>query len=607
MSELNLFSLLWRRDTQSLQELLDCYELAESNRSILISIRCLREQCTCALNNQEVLMLKAVRNCKLVAGSWSKTKSTPSMPHHALSKQSASSSSTSGNEKSIRVILTDYSTGWFEVLNESGGSIPYWTSVKDVARHKPQSVFLRKDQKCLFAKNKAGNGNFDLSAESTGLLKSGTVLNYIESGKFRVQKHRKVKELPLVKCSDTNGHLVFLNLEDKCAVSPVAGAENISGVHTLQSLLSKFQFPLSVRPVFGPPLPWLSFSDRHSLRLTSCNRGDLLFLASLSNPERFFVVTPEMLNQHAFRVGESELGHHVQLLERHSTRVTQFLQSYHPFEALRYLIRHLGDATNQLAPQERCLLQPGDQQVLPLAQQQEQQPLEVDDLLDEVEDIYFYVRTGRMPAHSHFQQQQKLQQQQQFQQHSKSNSSNDSGLVLVNPPRIRLAECMGVPAAPRPFRATSCDDLLEAGREKRRQQQEVPQQQQLYQQPHQMTQQQQPQQQQQQQQQPQQQQYRPRQGPPPPLPPRKYSNSPAAHIRHDSRLQQQYSNGIGAARHVAMVTCNGNGVSMASSVGSNLHGSRSSMHAMQFSGGASSAAMGAAAAPSGSNLSGDFL
>lgn len=587
-----MFSLLWRRDSQSLQELLDCYELADSSRSLLISIRCLREHCNCTLNNQEVLMLKAVRDAKLVSGSWNKLR-----PPHPSLKGAVSPTSSTGSEKSIKVILTDYSSAWFEVLNENGASIPYWVSVKDIARHRPQLVFLRKDQKCLFARNKAGNGNFDLSAESTGILKAGTVLNYIESGKFRVQKNRKVKELPLVKCSDNNGHLVFLGLEDKCAVSPVAGADNISGVHTLESLLTKFQFPISVRPVFGPPLPWLSYSERYNLRLTTCNRGDLLFLASLSNPERFFVVTPEMLDQHAFRVGESELGHHVQLLEKHSTRVAQFLQSYHPFEALRYLQRHLDDATNQLVPRERCLPIPGgDAQVAPLPQQPP--PGEVDDLLDEVEDIYFYVRTGRMPNHH--------QQQLQQQQHSKSNSSNDSGLVLVNP-RTRQAEFLGVPAAPRPFRATSCEDLLE-GRDKRpQQQQHQPEHQVQHQQTYLSQYQQQSQQmlpppppqlqQQQQQQVPQQQSHQPRYGPPPPLPPRKYpvNHSPAAATRHELQQRSFVGVSLDAAsfdsgrpqsaavelRQAAAMVASSNGL-VASGAGSNLYGSRGSVHAQLF-------------------------
>lgn len=477
----NNFSLMWSRESKTLAELMASIPVADEH-SLLVKVQCQRQPCYCALENNEVLMVKPIPNVTLVCAMWMKNKSN------------FSSRTNSPNcVKSARLVLTSHNTSWYEVLNESGQSIPCWTGMKDVVRFRPRSFLLRKDCKCLLTRNGSGGGEFELQSNSTGIVKAGTVLNFLEYNKFRVLKHRKVKEMPLVKCSDTNGHLIFLNIDDKCPLSPIAGPDNISGVHTLRSLLQKFHLPISIRPVFGSPISWLPNSDRHYLRLNSCYRGDLLLIGSLRNPDQFFVVTPSMLDDHTFRVGDSELPFHTQMLEKYATRVQEFLTNCHPHESLRYLFRNLAEITNQtsyrmpvvpigaakeLGPAAGLLPSPGYSHSAAGGPQMRTNPRpvsaghlrresqlsaeETDRLFDEVEDIYYYVRTGRFPDRSR-------------------SASSGSSLALMNP-RTRQVEivpdpqsahsagageslpksCSPAGSAPRPRRmSSSCNNLME--------------------------------------------------------------------------------------------------------------------------------------------------
>lgn len=53
-----------------------------------------------------------------------------------------------------------------------------------------------------------------------------------------------------LRCFDVNGESIYFNLEQKGKFSPVAGEENISGVHTIKNLLRK-RMPMTVKMVHG--------------------------------------------------------------------------------------------------------------------------------------------------------------------------------------------------------------------------------------------------------------------------------------------------------------------------------------------------------------------
>uniref|UniRef100_A0A1I8G8I7 J domain-containing protein n=1 Tax=Macrostomum lignano TaxID=282301 RepID=A0A1I8G8I7_9PLAT len=219
------------------------------------------------------------------------------------------------------------------------------------------------------------------------------------------------RQLAMLKCLDirSGGRPVYLSLADRCSASPVAGPDGISGVQQLRSLLDRLRLPLSVRPVppGRPPLPWLPTGGRRGLRLSGLAQGRLLFFASLSDPDRLLVVTPEMLDGgHAFCAGPPSLRRHRRQLQRHWTRSEQFLRACHPAGSLRHLTERLAESTDKLqsppqpppppVPLPQLPLTPVSPPPMPLT------PVSppganIHELLDEVEDIYCYVRTGQMP------------------------------------------------------------------------------------------------------------------------------------------------------------------------------------------------------------------
>lgn len=99
-----------------------------------------------------------------------------------------------------------------------------------------------------------------------------------------------------------------------------------------------------------------------------------------------------MMESHQINIGTSLSSHYQRLLDQHSSRVEQFLLSCHPYEGLRYLLRHLIETTNSR----------GSSKIDSTGTNQQQDPIQrskLDKLFDEIEDIYYYVRTGRFPSH----------------------------------------------------------------------------------------------------------------------------------------------------------------------------------------------------------------
>lgn len=252
--------------------------------------------------------------------------------------------------------------------------------------------------------------------------------------------------------SKNSFRLIYLSVEDstpsvyypKLALSSLAGPENISGVHIISNLLRKFRLPLSIKPCplvdqlanqqskFGGDIsnhnhnskqgkvnlprsnessnislyfsnPKLSnsftaitplvFTDNHYLRLHALYRGNILMIAPIVSPERLFLITPSMLEDHLFKMGTTKDQTYLNQMTNHRAQALHFLTIAHPMELLNYLIRHMEDVTCK--PRDSCsslLLKSNTSDNHELNEE------ELHQLYNEIDDIYFFIRTGYYPS-----------------------------------------------------------------------------------------------------------------------------------------------------------------------------------------------------------------
>lgn len=466
-----------------MEELMPEFRKMPTGSTYLLKAVAQRPGCKCALCGHDSLLLFPVLDVSLASASWGLWSQAPknhSRPNHYDKNQHCVTSTT---EVQCKLFVFRQCRGWYEILNENQQPIPHLTTVEQVRRTKPAALLIRQELKCLAAppslsipqtkiQRQPSEASTGLSlpsallaqastletiqASSPELLPAGTLMNYIAYlPRCQVKRGRKIKELGLLlvtrrspdtpkrhltetqsNCTSPSARVYYIGLEDstpavfpaKFALSPVAGPENISGVHSLASILRKFRLPLSVRPVCvtetatshsklnssrvlssNPPsaasslscglsgLPGLTFNEQSYLRLESIFRGDLLIISPVSCPERLFLITPSMLPDHHFRLGTSNDPAHLKLLENHRIQATNFLAVGHPKDSLNYLLRHMQDVTRE--PRDSYNSRQTNR-VKPNSGEPQMTQEEIYRAYEELDDIYFYIRHGYYPSKS---------------------------------------------------------------------------------------------------------------------------------------------------------------------------------------------------------------
>ncbi|VDL61718.1 unnamed protein product [Hymenolepis diminuta] len=406
---------------------------------------CQRQSCRCLLRGHDTLMLFPLFDAVLCEATWEKIKESQSFSSssssrsasHFLSRFQHGHSSGPSSETQANLIMFRQCRGWYEVMNENHEPVPHWTSVEEVRCAKPQAFLVRRDLKCLLAPSdlwlpsqtaerlastpnnngapplppvssrivvEAANTK-NITASTPFVLKPGTLLTYVDFlHDCTVTRGKKLRQISLIlaveksrtqrqsDASSSPRRLFYIGTEDsssqavfptKLALSPIAGPENISGVHTLSSLLRKFRLPLSIVPVavperkihlggiassslsldsdstnyataqsskpvnIFPTVPGITFTDKTFIRLRGLLRGDIMIVAPVDAPDRFFLITPTLLQDHLFQIGFTEDDRYQRLALGHRNRTINFISMAHPRDSLEYLLVYLKNITNK--------------------------------------------------------------------------------------------------------------------------------------------------------------------------------------------------------------------------------------------------------------------
>lgn len=182
-----------------------------------------------------------------------------------------------------RITIPDTYKGYFELLSEEGRAVRCIESVAELARRRLEDgCLIREPVRVICAKTDL-EGN--ITADGARNMPAGEVI--MPRGEIFLGKSK------YLKCTDTKGDMVLLSLDQRGKFSAVAKEENISGVHTAKTLLTK-RLPITVRLVHGTPPRGLKSASHFlpELRLLSMFEEEHVFALPLQKEGNALVSLP---------------------------------------------------------------------------------------------------------------------------------------------------------------------------------------------------------------------------------------------------------------------------------------------------------------------------
>lgn len=160
-----------------------------------------------------------------------------------------------------KLAIPDNYDGWFEILSEDGRCTKCLDSVAELARRFPDACLVRENIKAYVA---TGDPTEETITDKVRTIACGETLVLVSevlgTSAYTPANENKGRNAGgggggggrFLRCFDARGESVYLSLEQKGRFSAIAREDNISGVHSIKTLLAK-RFPLMVRLVHGKP------------------------------------------------------------------------------------------------------------------------------------------------------------------------------------------------------------------------------------------------------------------------------------------------------------------------------------------------------------------
>jgi len=188
--------------------------------------------------------------------------------------------------------------GFFELLSEDGRSVRCIESVAELIRRFPDAILVREPLRAFVSKS----DDVDTIEEHSRLVQVGETLllvGEVISNKNRAnanvnananansnqnQPPSQKQQTKFLRCFDKNGENVYLPCDLKGKFSAIAKEDNISGVHTVDNLMTK-RLPVMTRLIHGLPPVGLKSAQAFlpEMRLFSVIEEDFLVAMTLSS------------------------------------------------------------------------------------------------------------------------------------------------------------------------------------------------------------------------------------------------------------------------------------------------------------------------------------
>lgn len=177
--------------------------------------------------------------------------------------------------------------GWFELLSEDGRSARPIQSVLELAKSAPDKCLVRENIKAYLVNDE---GKF--TGENYKIIPAGEQL--LLAGEITIPLLSKDAKVKLLRCFDSKGTNIYLSFDQKGSFSPVALPGEITGVFTMKEILKRFRLPLTVKLVLGvwPKVERNRFTGL--VRLDWVYTDETAFLCPLDKNLKIFPVPTEI-------------------------------------------------------------------------------------------------------------------------------------------------------------------------------------------------------------------------------------------------------------------------------------------------------------------------
>lgn len=280
-------------------------------------------------------------------------------------------------------------TGWLEILSEDGKTISPIKTVEQVAEKVTEKFLVRSKVKAYLS-----DGNGQLDYDRTKTVEKGEVMTIV--GRLSITHGWRRQRKQILHCLDSHEQNIYFDFKTPGQFSPIAGLTNISGVHSIEGIVSQFRLPLTVRIVSGQIPRVASHNDRPGVfRLLETQKDNTaLFLPIISHQKLIPVsIRTNIYLTEASNMAEAqENQYYKQLLKLCNMKVEKYFRT---MQVLVSAKQQQTDTYCAMTLPARSSKKSGSSKNHAFGPRS--MNTEEDVLFAEVDDLYAYVRRGGVP------------------------------------------------------------------------------------------------------------------------------------------------------------------------------------------------------------------
>lgn len=284
--------------------------------------------------------------------------------------------------------------GWFELLSEDGRAIRPIETVHQLSKMYPEvsQVLVRQNVKAYLL-NDEGKLVFD----KTKVVLAGEQLKLTGDVSVPVPANFQGK-VRLLRCEDSRGENVYLSFDQKGLFTPIAGPTDVLGVFTIKDILKRFRLPLTIKLIQGvwPKVDSSRFSGL--IRLDWVYTDETAFICPLDRAApRIYPIPTEVHLRLVSATNNSELKEN-EAFTNIMVKCNRLVANYHntihlivsvPEGAVKAKSHAFANMYSESKPDS--IRQ--DQTSTKIKRSRSREDI----LLDQVDDLYGYLREGKQP------------------------------------------------------------------------------------------------------------------------------------------------------------------------------------------------------------------
>lgn len=281
--------------------------------------------------------------------------------------------------------------GWFEVLSEDGKGSKSIDSVQELAKLFPEKCLVRLDILSYCA-----NDDGKLSTVVTKMIPKGEQLRL--SGVITTSFPPSTAKVKLLRCITNKGENVYLPFDKKGIFSSIATPENITGVQQINDIVKKYRMPLTVKLVQGvwPRVDSNRFTGY--IRLDWVYVDETAFVCPFEKDQLRMIPIP--LNAPltvcpaANFKSMTERDNYKSILHRCNRMITNYNNTIHLLISIPDIV--VKNRSNKMARNVFSVSTKHEASSRPISKKREEK------LMNEIDDLYTYVRDGGVAPKSRF-------------------------------------------------------------------------------------------------------------------------------------------------------------------------------------------------------------